>query len=176
MPPSPARRFTLLELLTVIALITLLAALLLPALGAARAKARETTCRSNVHQIGVAIMSYVSEYRDHLPVAGRLGPETVFGWPALPTVLGTSLAESGVFRCPDDVDPAGALYPEFGTSYEWNTFANGKLVDRSALRVTGLEIDMPLLGDADAFHGGRRNYLYPDGHVSSSLEILIHAP
>jgi prepilin-type N-terminal cleavage/methylation domain-containing protein/prepilin-type processing-associated H-X9-DG protein len=177
MPPSRGRTFTLIELLTVMAVVAVLAALLLPALGAARAKARETNCRSNVHQIGIAIMAYASEYRDHLPVAGRLGPEPLFAWPALRDALGNPLRDSGVFRCPADTDPATALYPEFGTSYEWNTFLNGKLIDRASLRVVGMEIEAPLLGDAEAFHRGeRRNYLYPDGHVSSSLEILIHEP
>jgi prepilin-type N-terminal cleavage/methylation domain-containing protein/prepilin-type processing-associated H-X9-DG protein len=168
------RVFTLVELLTVMAIIAVLAALLLPALGAARAKARETTCRNHVRQIGVAIMAYVADYRDRLPVAARLGPEPLYGWPALPTLLGAALRDSGVFRCPEDADPLTALYPEFGTSYEWNTFVNGKLIDRASLRIIGLEITAPLLGDAEAFHREqRRNYLYPDGHVSSSLEILI---
>lgn len=175
MPARRSRSFTLVELLTVIAVIAVLAALLLPALSTARAKARETTCRSNVHQIGIAILDYTSEYRDHLPVAGRLGPEPLFAWPALRDTLGTPLRESEVFHCPADADARTALYPEFGTSYEWNTFLNGKLIDRASLRVAGMEIEAPLLGDAEAFHGGaRRNYLYTDGRVSSSLEILIH--
>jgi prepilin-type N-terminal cleavage/methylation domain-containing protein len=177
MPRPQHRAFTLVELLTVIAVIAVLAALLLPALAAAREKARETACRSNVHQIGVAIMAYVADYRDHLPVAGRLGPEPIFGWPALPDVLGAGLRDSGVFRCPDDVDGATALYPQFHTSYEWNTFLNGKLIDRASLRIVGMEIVAPLLGDAEAFHGGvRRNYLHSDGRVTTSPEILIHEP
>jgi prepilin-type N-terminal cleavage/methylation domain-containing protein len=177
MQPYRRRTFTLVELLTVMAVVAVLAALLLPALGAARAKARQTSCLSNVHQIGIAVMSYVSEYRDHLPVAGRLGPEPIFGWPALRDVLGLSGGDGEIFRCPADAGGATALYPEFGTSYEWNTFLNGKLIDRASLRVVGMEIEAPLLGDAEAVHGGaRRNYLYPEGHVSSSLEILIHEP
>jgi prepilin-type N-terminal cleavage/methylation domain-containing protein/prepilin-type processing-associated H-X9-DG protein len=169
--------FTLIELLTVMAVVAVLAGLLLPALSTARGRAREAACLSNVHQIGIAIMSYVADYRDHLPVAGRLGPEPLFAWPALPDALGAPVRDSAVFRCPGDTDTATALYPEFGTSYEWNTFLNGKLIDRAALRVVGMEIQAPLLGDAEAFHGnGRRNYLYPDGRVSSSLEILIHEP
>jgi prepilin-type processing-associated H-X9-DG protein len=122
-------------------------------------------------------MAYVADYRDHLPVAARLGPEPLLGWAALPEVLGSPLSDSGVFHCPEDRDPATALFPSFGTSYEWNTFVNGKLINRASFRIVGLDITAPLLGDAEAFHRGqRRNYLYPDGHVSSSLEILINAP
>lgn len=175
MPSRRGAPFTLVELLTVVALIAVLAALLLPALATARAKARETACRSQVHQIGLAVMAYTVDYRDHLPVAARLGPEPLLGWRSLPEVLGPLLHEPAVFRCPEDVDPASALYPEFGTSYEWNTFVNGKLIDRASLRIVGMEIDAPLLGDAEPFHRGqRRNYLYCDGRVSSSLEIRIH--
>jgi len=174
MPGCCGRRFTLIELLTVMAIIAVLAGLLLPALAVARAKARETACRSQVHQLGVAIMVYAADYRDHLPVAARLGPEPLLGWGSLPQVLGPDLRDSGVFRCPEDADPATALYPDFGTSYEWNTFVNGRLINRATFRIAGMDVSAPLLGDGEAFHRERRrNYLHPDGHVSSSLEILI---
>ncbi|MFN3422258.1 MAG: type II secretion system protein, partial [Armatimonadota bacterium] len=61
------RAFTLIELLTVIAIIAVLAGILFPVFAQAREKARQVTCLSNTRNFGTAFQQYVQDYDEAFP-------------------------------------------------------------------------------------------------------------
>src|SRR5438552_19010 len=67
--PTPRKHagFTLIELLVVIAVIAILAAFLFPVFSQAREKARQTSCISNMKQLGTALAMYRTDYDERDP-------------------------------------------------------------------------------------------------------------
>jgi prepilin-type N-terminal cleavage/methylation domain-containing protein len=61
------RAFTLIEMLVVIGIIAILAAILLSALATAKQKGQQTVCISNVRQLTLAVIMYADEHHDVLP-------------------------------------------------------------------------------------------------------------
>lgn len=65
--------FTLIELLVVISIISLLIAILLPALAKARVAATKAKCSSNHHNMAIAVMSYAADSSDYMPWSDNPG-------------------------------------------------------------------------------------------------------
>jgi prepilin-type N-terminal cleavage/methylation domain-containing protein len=72
--------FTLVELLVVIAIMAILAAILFPALNAARAKSYDTDCQNSLRQIGAALYQYATtESSQSFPVTATVGSSNMLG-------------------------------------------------------------------------------------------------
>ncbi len=73
---GPGGGFTLIELLVVISIISVLAALLLPALARAKELGRKAVCLSNLRQVGIALQGYAEENEDRIPFGPKAPPFT----------------------------------------------------------------------------------------------------
>ncbi len=112
--------FTLIELLVVIAIIGILASMLLPALGQAKAKAKGSKCVNNVRQLALAASFYKDDYENYLlpyylgdpaspvpaPAGALWGPDPIYTrWPDLARPY---LGNTNVFHCAGN--QPGAFY------------------------------------------------------------------
>jgi prepilin-type N-terminal cleavage/methylation domain-containing protein len=134
--------FTLVELMLVIAMIAVLAAMLLPVLARAKEKARTTQCATNLRQWGLTYQMYAEDNEDFLPRRGQgvqvlaqiNRPEDWFN--ALPVYFGlTSFQQmisnnalpaahsQSVFICPTAENPGGTYFLPYGMNMNlcpWN--------------------------------------------------------
>jgi prepilin-type N-terminal cleavage/methylation domain-containing protein/prepilin-type processing-associated H-X9-DG protein len=72
-----SRGFTLIEILVVIAIIAILAAILFPVFARARENARRASCLSNIKNLGLAVMMYTQDYDERMPRTTTCGSATL---------------------------------------------------------------------------------------------------
>lgn len=194
--------FTLIELLVVIAIIAILAALLFPAIAAAREKGRQSACLSNERQIGTALLIYSDQWDEAFPLIFNTRGEV---WQ---TALLPLLKNRDVFLCPSN--PIGWDFGQlqeapfsgkaFPVSYEmtflYKDFSQPLslpvLKDSSAEIVIGETRGVPGLDPYDMTetvpvrngrpigalhtHFRRSNFVFADGHAKALQMIQTLKP
>jgi prepilin-type N-terminal cleavage/methylation domain-containing protein/prepilin-type processing-associated H-X9-DG protein len=96
------RGFTLIELLVVIAIIAILAAILFPVFAQAREKGRQTSCLSNLKQIGMAITQYLQDWDETFPAIdeGNAFREKYINTYGVFYPLEPYMKNTGIVHCP----------------------------------------------------------------------------
>ena len=144
------RGFTFIELMTVWAIITILAAILFPVFARAREKSRQVTCLTNLVNIGAALKMYGYEHFGHLPPTDN----------DLRPLVTRSIYDPEVLLCPSARRKQGRLHIPEG---------NPELVSDYVYRGGLCDDDHPTQAiaadEVAALHNSGANYLFLDGHA-----------
>lgn len=189
------RAFTLIELLTVIAIIGILASIIIPTVGAVRNKARAVQCVSNLRQLHAGIILFANDNKEQLPF--KLGASTDWSpefwhrniYPYIAAIPGATPADWSddkkgnrkLYLCPNDEAPYGTKL-----SFGFNRFLAGKTISRLSNNPYLLSdsSDFRMLGQDDQTkcvkfnHSGksRANVIRFTGNVSTLQESDIVIP
>ncbi len=188
-PQIQPRAFTLIELLVVIAIIGILAAMLLPALSAAKQRARTTECLSNTRQIGLGMRMFADDANGAYPISGGIilwdqtDPDTqVSSW--MQQIVSYT-QNTNIYHCPTDLRTAFSYFNSVRAAYVLtNGYApvNSRMIhfpsahvlagDTTSLNIdhSGLYFD-PADSDKDDY---TQDCVGADGSESQAVEWRTH--
>ncbi len=148
---APMRRgFTFIELMSVFAIIAILAAILFPVFARAREKARHTNCLANLQNIGAGLRMYAADHYGHFP------PTDNDLAPLFPKVL----SDPGVLLCPSESALARPMRPAPG-----NAELASDYICRGGLEDDGKPLNLVACDRRADLHNEGANYLLLDGHA-----------
>jgi prepilin-type processing-associated H-X9-DG protein len=169
---TPVAAFTLLEVLLVCGVLAVLAALIVPAVQSAQARADSAKCLGHLRSLGVSLSGYLADHQMNFPPMAAGRSDWREDIPVLDTVLAPYVEDPRVFLCPADRE----IGARSGTSYYYNLALAGQPSSSlSFLMVADAPTRIPVLLDKEGWH--RRNtspvnYLYADGSAGAELRLF----
>ena len=181
------RGFTLIELLVVIAIIAILAAILFPVFARAREKARQTSCLSNLKQLGLGGLMYAQDYDETMMmhVAATNSSPTWVYWPQ---ALMPYLKNDQMLICPSHGSPTslaslgGTQRTSYGYNWSWLGSGNASPPWGRAMAEIAFPAGTIMFGEAMRSYvvhpsstSGAPNYFYmpSDRHNEGSNAVMV---
>lgn len=136
-PKGHRGAFTLIELLTVIAIISILSSILLPVFATARERGRQAHCINNLNQIALSVLMYVNDSDETYPMAseGKHCNASTIGDPhagcdpnlkTIPEILAPYMASNATWKCPSAANRISSDYDYGYAEYlGWKPLKNG---------------------------------------------------
>lgn len=167
------RAFTLVELLVVVAVAGVLAAIAVPIYQRIAESGRATGCVGNLRQLGIGLSAYLGDHNMILPTLRAGRSSLADDVPVIDKTFDKYVREKRVFACPAD---RTGFAEKTGTSYYWNVALNGQsLASLNFLNLVQDHSRIPILSDKEGFHpyvDNKVNILYADGHAAKELRFF----
>ncbi|WP_043588879.1 DUF1559 domain-containing protein [Geminisphaera colitermitum] len=192
--PSACNAFTLIELLTVIAIIGILAAIIIPTVGKIRQTARAAQCASNMRQIAMALNLYADEHNDLFPKAYKNTGDLTWMQKIASYVglnkeaLGEHRA-AGILICPSFKPVAaravsyllnGTMNPDVEVGCQWNYRRSFVVSPSTTILLVEGNVNSECHGPygptnpIERRHSEAANYAFVDSHIERIKEIITY--
>ncbi|OGV48510.1 MAG: hypothetical protein A2X49_11640 [Lentisphaerae bacterium GWF2_52_8] len=173
------RKFTLIELLLIIAIICILAGLLLPSLSRARDMARRTLCQGNLRQINLKTNIYFSENQGYFPCIPGYAGQVTFPCLLMGLMPNADLSKHKIFMCPG-FTPTGWYETAFPWRYAYlfnrDHLANGNPATGNQKRIHQIAKPSLKMLQMDFSDFGLNHYYRSLSNNTAATGLQNHVP